>query len=311
LTYENPDYLNPKFASQPIEIEGGPSQEYQEANAAWGAAMDDMYDRMLAEFYWSKGDRDAVQQILARNPNVGIEYNRVGFGLPSVSGSVFGMEAARVLNALGTLIDSGDLFQIGAPESREYAHAQRGHTLVDQDEWEKKHITSNACGHMAAVAQQQANRALRQTHGNASAALSAFDSRFAKIYAGLPMNSIANAIDLWNNGPIHRTIGSRYLGETGFKTRFMDTDAAELAKHGDADQTHHFAAMFSTGINSTGINWLSSTLHNRNDNDGDQRLTNAAYDLGSRLASDPGSLKKIGAMIRSDICDPKTRGKHF
>jgi len=69
--------------------------------------------------------------------------------------------------------------------------------------------------------------------------------------------------------------------------------------------------MFSAGINSTGINWISATAHNFNDNEGDQRLTKAAYDLGSRLASDPNSLRRIGALIRSEICDPKTSGRHL
>jgi hypothetical protein len=89
--------------------------------------------------------------------------------------------------------------------------------LVNQDAWERRHITSNACGHMADVAQQQANRALRQTHGNASRALGAFDLGFSRIYAGKPMDGISNAIDLYQNGPTGRTIGSYYQGETGFK----------------------------------------------------------------------------------------------
>ncbi|HJP93695.1 MAG TPA: hypothetical protein VJ875_17175 [Pyrinomonadaceae bacterium] len=91
--------------------------------------------------------------------------------------------------------------------------------LVNQDAWERRHITSDACGHMADVAQQQANRALRQAHGNASAALGAFDFGFSRIYAGKPMDGISNAIDLYRHGPTGRTIGSYYQGETGFKVR--------------------------------------------------------------------------------------------
>jgi len=100
--------------------------------------------------------------------------------------------------------------------------------LVNQDAWERQHITSDACGHMAALAQQQANRALRQAHGNASRALGAFDLGFSRIYAGKPMDGISNAIDLYQNGPTGRTIGSYYQGETGFKVQYMDTGADML-----------------------------------------------------------------------------------
>jgi YD repeat-containing protein len=127
FNFQPPNYLDSKFASSPIEIEGGPSAEYEEANAAWAGQMEDMYDRGLAEYYWAKGDRDAVQQILARNPNVGIEYNIVGFGLERpLTGSIFGSEAAGFLNRLGALIDNGSLVQIGGPgfsDRREFAHA--------------------------------------------------------------------------------------------------------------------------------------------------------------------------------------------
>ena len=125
------------------------------------------------------------------------------------------------------------------------------------------------------------------------------------------MDGISNAIDLYRHGPTGRTISEYYTGETGFKVEYMDTDPTELRNHHDADQTHHFAAMFSAGVNSTGINALSTVLHNYNDNEGDQRLTNAAYDLGSRLENDPSLLRRIGALIRSEICDPRTRGKHL
>jgi hypothetical protein len=183
--------------------------------------------------------------------------------------------------------------------------------LVNQDDWERKHTTPDACGHMADLAQQQANKALAQAHGDASKALGAFDLGFPRIYAGKPMDGHSNAYDLFNNGPTGRTIGSYYLGETGFKVPYMDTGADMIQGHSNADQTHHFTAMFSAGINTTGISWLGATAHNFNDNAGDQRLTNAAYDLGSRLESNPNLLRKIGALIRSGICDPKTRGKHL
>jgi RHS repeat-associated protein len=184
---------------------------------------------------------------------------------------------------------------------------QHNPVTVRQDAWERQHITSDACGHMAAVAQQQANEAL-QANGNKPAnALSAFDDQFGTIYAGRAMKSLYDEYRLASNGPQGRTITQRYWGETGFRLEFMDTDKENISKHADADQTHHFAAFFSGGINGHS----SSLLHNLNDNSGDINLGNAAYDLGADLAAHPNKLRRIGALIRSKICDRAMRGRHL
>ena len=87
----------------------------------------------------------------------------------------------------------------------------------------------------------------------------------------------------------------------------MDTDPENISKHSDADQTHHFAAFFSGGINAHS----SALLHNLNDNSGDVNLGNASYDLGADLAAHPEKLRRIGAIIRSQICDRAMRGRHL
>jgi hypothetical protein len=159
---------------------------------------------------------------------------------------------------------------------------------------------------MADVAQQQANRALRANGNDPSRALSAFDKAFGTLYAGRPMASLSDVAHLAYYGPVGRTINSFYFGETGFKQGFMDT--GDDTKGVNADQTHHFAAFFSGGINGF---YISTTVHNIGDNEGDQRLGDAGYYLGAALRHDPNNLRNVGSLIRSKICDPAMRGRHL
>jgi RHS repeat-associated protein len=167
------------------------------------------------------------------------------------------------------------------------------------------HHTPDACGHMADVAQQQADKALRANGNDPSKALSAFDTAFSTLYAGRAMKTGIDELNLSYYGAVGRTINSYYFGETGFKQEFMDTD--EDNKGANADQTHHFATFFSAGINF----WLESKVHNIGDNTGDQNLGNAGYDLGAALRHDPNKLRNVGELIRSNICDSNMRGRHL
>ena len=54
-----------------------------------------------------------------------------------------------------------------------------------------------------------------------------------------------------------------------------------------------------------------SLLYNLNDNSGDSNLGNAGYNLGTDLAAHPDKLRRIGAIIRSQICDRAMRGRHL
>jgi len=160
---------------------------------------------------------------------------------------------------------------------------------------------------MASVAQQQANEALQANGNNPAKALSAFDDQFGVIYDGRAMKSIYDEYHLARYGPQGWTINHRYIGETGFKLEFMDTGEENISRHFDADQTHHFGAFFSAGINGHS----ASLLYNLTDNSGDVNLGNAGYDLGRDLAAHPNKLRRIGAIIRSKICDRAMRGRHL
>ncbi len=152
---------------------------------------------------------------------------------------------------------------------------------------------------MADVAQQQADEALQANGDNPAKALSAFDDQFGVIYDGTAMKSVSDEYNLFMHGPRGRTINHRYLGETGFKLRFMDSGPENISQHYNADQTHHFGAFFSAGINGHSL----ALFHNLNDNSGDVNLGNKGYDLGVDLAAHPGQLRRIGAIIRLAICD--------
>jgi hypothetical protein len=143
---------------------------------------------------------------------------------------------------------------------------------------ESQHQTADACGDMANTAQSVADNALYKAGNDTSKALSIFDSRFSKLYAGYPMNNGINIARLRSSGGggANREVDPYYFGQTNFKSEFMETDMAGNVLSGHHDQTHHFTAMFSGGINRY---WLETSVHNRGDNPGDRRLTNAAYDL--------------------------------
>jgi len=158
-----------------------------------------------------------------------------------------------------------------------------------------------ACEAMAINAQNAANKALGSAHGDANKALRPFDDSFSKIYIGHAMHTYAQAIDLYQHPP-HNS--SRYTGQTGFRDEFLDSENGQIDRSPDTDQTHHFAAYFSGGINGQ---WAATTAHAWEDrvkhrNMGDYNLGNAAYGLGAQLGSDPSLLKNVGNMIRQTIC---------
>jgi hypothetical protein len=153
---------------------------------------------------------------------------------------------------------------------------------------------SNVCEAMADIAQAFANEALRNNSKNYKAAVREFDDLFSTFYAGRPMRTTR---DLWTaflfGVNLRRTPELR--GDTGFKCEFID---------GEGDQTHHFAAMFSAGINaaymtSTAFTYVSD-LWDRNWRD--MALTRAAYPISLKVATRPSTLNSIGYIIRRDIC---------
>jgi hypothetical protein len=183
-----------------------------------------------------------------------------------------------------------------------------------------EHAT-DACGDMAEVAQIEADDVLNTLSSGARAGVQSaamrreldnavlkFDDAFSERYAGHPMRTLDDIIDFYQHNVTRRTIPEFYWGQTGFKKIYMETKpGTETIVDDPTDQTHHFAAMFSGGIN--GARW-STTAHDMFDNSGDRRLSDAAYTLGEKLRNDPyNTLKHIGDIIRETICDPSTRGR--
>ena len=108
-----PVFYNPKFDQIPLEIEGGPSEAYYQANAEWADLMattfQDIYDRDHGDKLWQTGRRSEAMAILMRNPNVGVDY-RVTLGDEvTATGSRFGRAAADFLNGINLAADLGML----------------------------------------------------------------------------------------------------------------------------------------------------------------------------------------------------------
>jgi hypothetical protein len=106
-----PIFYNPKFDQMPLMIEGGPSEEYEQANRDRALLMAEtfqaLYEREQAEKLWQAGKRDEAQAILDKNPNVGIQYRALVDGEVVQSGSYFGKDAADFLNGLNIAVAAG------------------------------------------------------------------------------------------------------------------------------------------------------------------------------------------------------------
>ena len=149
------------------------------------------------------------------------------------------------------------------------------------------------CAAMASRAEMLANDAIKQAGGADSYALELFDRAFSQAYLG--NNGIGTGLfsaiafflkDIKPKVPIAE------LGEEDFKTEFQDHEG---------EQTHHFAAFLSAGIN--GQN-LPAMLHMGTDfnNKADRNLGWKAYGFGSALQEDPFFLRVAGKYISKYIC---------
>lgn len=154
------------------------------------------------------------------------------------------------------------------------------------------------CHIMADVAQDEANDAISLNPNNPRAALKRFDKEFSRLYVGGPITSPFQAYR-WRNGT-GREIDGRYAANgSGFREEFRDT-GTEPSGGRDADQTHHFVAYFSIGINDGSLTYLLADL--REDNAGDKRLAEAAFNYGYELRLHPRKLRNVGNWIRNNIC---------
>ena len=129
LQISEPVFYNPKFADMPFQIEGGPSDEYEQNNADWAvmvtATIQAAMERDRAEKLWQSGKRSAAMAILQKNPNVGIEYRALVDWEVVTTGSVFGKDAADFLNGLSMALDAGLLSAVTAQSLAASHHSQK------------------------------------------------------------------------------------------------------------------------------------------------------------------------------------------
>ena len=171
-------------------------------------------------------------------------------------------------------------------------------------------VPQTPCHMMADVAQAAATDAINANPNNPQAALAQFDEVFSFLYHGPRMNSYENmkaaapGTGRWlppNNG--------QWIGGAGFQRRYQDSDPAlpppdQFVQGPESDQTHHFSAHLSLGINRR---MFANEWRNLRDNTGDARLGQAAYEIGRKLSgmADRGNsngLRIIGEYIRRNIC---------
>jgi YD repeat-containing protein len=127
-----PVFYNPKFDQMLLQIEGGPSDEYEQNNADWAnlvtATIQAAQERDRAEKLWQSGKRSEAMAILHANPNVGIEYRALVNGEVVSSGSVFGKDAADFLNGIDIALSTGLLSSEFGTSAYTFALAGGGST---------------------------------------------------------------------------------------------------------------------------------------------------------------------------------------
>jgi len=155
----------------------------------------------------------------------------------------------------------------------------------------------DACGAMAQQAQTIANQAIRSSGGDLRAALRDFDNSFARLYAGHPLRTRADASDFLNGANTANAFG--LLGESGFDPKFQEGNVRN-------DQTHHFVTYFSGALNNMG-SYLAIHKNLFEDQPADVRLGDAAENFGDAVRNDPGYLRHIGHHIQIRICDNQNR----
>lgn len=171
---------------------------------------------------------------------------------------------------------------------------------------EEETAPQTPCHIMADVAQAIATDAVRLTN-NPQDALKEFDRQFSVLYHGPPMTSVANMEEsrrLNYRGKSGRSIPARYVGSEGFLPKYKDSEAPH------EDQTHHFSAHMSLGINRR---MYVNAFRNFVDNAGDDALGEKAYAIGRMLKGgadrgNVGGLNVIGEYIKRNICTDRGRG---
>ncbi|MGH9966650.1 MAG: hypothetical protein ACREBG_02290 [Pyrinomonadaceae bacterium] len=134
-----------------------------------------------------------------------------------------------------------------------------------------------------------------------------FDTQFAAEYlgrfddgiTGRPMRNLSDVLHYSGGGAtLNRGAHGNQEGQADFLPGFYETSS-----RGDSeDQTHHFAAYFSLGINNRRASQSLAKGLDSSGGQADQDLGSAAFSIGRALRQDPSKLSNIGAMIRQNTC---------
>ena len=163
-----------------------------------------------------------------------------------------------------------------------------------------------SCAQISSYDPQNSHFVLNEVAQDFNRALPEFDKRFAAFYLGRdskgegrPMRTSQDVLHYAKGGGTRNRLASgERLGQSDFAREFY-----ENSPRGDAeDQTHHFAAYFSLGINGRPLSeWAAETL-DRSGGEPDRLLGAHSYVIGEDLRKDPSRLRSIGHLIRTKIC---------
>lgn len=160
---------------------------------------------------------------------------------------------------------------------------------------------TDICTAMAAIAGQLARAAIENNGGANAAAVKEFDHLFSQAYMsnnGIG-STLASAYTFSTLNP-RPGLGYDFWGQSGFKDEFKEADDSGQISD-NIDQTHHFAAYLSAGINGQG---LAAVLHSTTDlnNPPDLKLGAAAFEIGTNLGEHPEALAYVSFSVWSGIC---------
>jgi hypothetical protein len=141
----------------------------------------------------------------------------------------------------------------------------------------------------------------------------AFDVRLSQWYIGAWIGtSYASAVAFFaktsgshfEGGDLNK-VSERYFGAEDFPDKFKDNPHGQIDL--GADQTHHFVAYLSAGLNNQSVAAINHMQADASSgNTGDVGLGSAAYGMGQYILQDPAKLNHIGEYIWKYICNGET-----
>ena len=142
-------------------------------------------------------------------------------------------------------------------------------------------FVTNHCDSMVEMLQVALDASLKDFDGKESMishsllnlVVERLDAVFTPVFLGMPGTTARNLSGGASGPP------PPFKGSEGFKDEYQDSI------HPGEDQTHHFAAFFSAGINKTGLSATAQMYTDDLRNKGDRELGDAAFALGGSLNS--------------------------